>query len=78
MATEKTLAEQSGKILEAIQRHEGRWVSRKIIASELGKKTLGAADLVLLRYLEEQGRIKSASVPTKAPSGVRSEYKAVK
>lgn len=78
MATDRTLEEQSSKILEVIQQREGEWVNRKAIASELGKKTLTAGDLVLLRYLEEQGLIASVSVPTNAPSGVRIEYKAVK
>lgn len=75
MPQDRTITEQAGKILEVIKHHEGEWINRKAIALELGKKGLSAADLVYLQYLEEQGLIEAISVPTRAPSGQRAEYR---
>jgi hypothetical protein len=72
-----TFTAQADKILNVIRQHEG-WVKRRDIARGLGKNALNTGDLALLQYLAEQGLIEIVSVPTRAPSGQRMEYKAVK
>lgn len=75
LMTRPGLTAQAERILEAVEASAGQWIGRKVIAERLEKKVLNGGDIALLEMLVALGYIEAQEVDTRAPSGVRMEYR---
>lgn len=71
----KSLEEQSDKILKAIKALGPGWHGRSEIAAQLGKKRLFAAEATLLSYLVETGKVEAEQHEIEANIPIRWEYR---
>lgn len=69
------LTDHAERLLEAIRAGNEQLVDRKFIAAQLGRSSLGGADIAILDLLAANGLIKAVEQDTRAPSGIKLLYR---